>query len=116
MKKITETIEVDLNYFIGKQDELKGIFNGGVKEPLFTDELKIDVSEDEIFDETKDDFVKNGKINISIAGTDNALYELGKFLIAISRYETLDKEYHEHLDNIRNSNQQHVINLTIRKG
>lgn len=115
LKKVSEVIELNLNYYIGKQDELKGIYNGKIEEPNYLDELAVDVFEDEIFDEESDDFVKTGKLQVSLSGSNRALEELGKFLIALSRYKTKDPSYHQHFDNINNSEGEEIINLIFRK-
>ena len=44
-------------------------------------ELLIDFCEDEVFDESLDDFNKTGKLQISLSGSDRALEELKVRLI-----------------------------------
>lgn len=118
-KLITKNIELALNYR-PEDEESEGykqnkVFRGGVKKPEYMQELSIDVYEDEIFDQKLDDFIETGKMHITLSGSDRALEELGKYLIALSRYITKDPSYHDHFDNVRNSNQEEAVNMIIRK-
>jgi|CZCB01.1.fsa_nt_gi hypothetical protein len=115
LSECQEKIEIELNYFVGKQDTKNGIFVGGVKNPKYLDELEINIFEDEIFNEELDSFVKNGKIQVSLSGSSRSLEELGKYLIALSRYNTEDPDYHDHFDNIKNSEGSEMVNLIVKK-
>ena len=114
MKK-KEKVEITLEYYPSDFDEKAGIYYGGVEEPRYIDELLFDICEDEEFDEEKDDFVKSGKFQLVISGRDKALEELGKYLIAFSRYKTKDPDFHDHFDDIKNSNNEDAVNLIVRK-
>lgn len=66
MEKKQKNINLELNYFAGKSQPEKGLFEGGVCDPKFVDELLIWVEESEEYDEKKDDFVKNGNYQINL--------------------------------------------------
>lgn len=118
-KLITEIIKIELNY-IAENTESEGykenkVFCGGIKRPEYMNELYIDFSEDEIFDQKQNDFVKTGKLQLTLGGSDRSLEELGKYLIALSRYATKDLDYHDHFDNLKDSQLENAVNLTIKK-
>lgn len=112
MTKVTKTIQVDITYFEGIQDEQNGIFEGGPADPVL-DDLFLDISEDEIFDFEQDTFVKNGQLKVQIAGSPATFAELGKYFLALAQYETKDPHYHVHFDDIPNFDGTMLSNVII---
>ena len=111
----TREIVIKLQYNPSKFDKEKGISSGGVMTPKFTKELSIDAYDDYDFDLDSGEFIKNGLLALQISGTGRALKEFGKFLINIAEFKTKDEDYHEHLDNILDSEENPYVNLTVRK-
>lgn len=114
-KKETKEITLKLNYFRSKADKEKGVFYGGVTEPKYTDELTIDINDDYDFDIDTEEFNKNGMFSLEISGTKRALKEMGRFLINIALYETDDEDYHEHIDQLRDSEGNPKVNMVIKR-
>lgn len=115
MKLRKQEINLSLEFFEGKQDLENGVFEGGVKEPENLEELTIDILEGETFDLEIEQFSKTGKYEIQIQGSNRAYRELGKYLLAITEYQTEDPSYHDHFENILNSNNQEFVDLVIYK-
>lgn len=118
MKKIievSEKIEIVLNFLVPLKNTSHNTFVGGVKKPNYIDELNIEVCEEESFDDNIEDFRKNGKMQVILGGSNRSLEELGKYLIAVSKYKTDDASYHDHFDDIKNFNDEARINLIVRK-
>ncbi len=114
-KKETKEITLKLNYIKSEVDKENGIFIGGVEEPKYLEELFVDIADDYDFDIETEEFNKNGMYAIDITGSKRALKELGKFLINMAMYKTEDEDYHEHIDDIHNSEGDSIANITIRK-
>ncbi len=94
MKKLTKNILLPLEYLEGKDRTEDNYFEGGgVQDPLFSNELKIWIEEDESFDENQERFIKSELCQINIGGSKRSLFEFGKYLIALSEYETEDLRY-----------------------
>ena len=100
MKKAHKEINLELSYFSGNSQPENKFYEGGVCDPEFIDELLIWVEENEEYDEAKDAFSKNGGYQININGTSRSLFELGKYLIALSKYETDNQDYYDVFDDI----------------
>lgn len=111
----TKEITMKLQYYPSKVDKENGIYMGGVVCPKFINELTIDVYDDYDFDTGNDEFIKNGLISIEISGTNRALKEFGKFLVNMATFNTKDEDYHEHIDNIYDSDGKTLVNLTVKK-
>ena len=111
----TKEITLKLQYYPSKEDKENGIYMGGVAGPKFINELAIDVCDDYDYDMEKDEFIKNGLLSMEILGTNRALKELEKFLVNIASFNTKDEDYHEHIDNINDSEGNPYVNLTVRK-
>jgi hypothetical protein len=92
----------DSNKFSHSLDRLK-----------FINEIRIDVYDDEIFDDSVMDFVSSGKLQIHLNGSRRSYQELGKLLIQLSEYETDDPDLHLHYDDINNSENEDYVNLII---
>lgn len=114
-KKETKEITIKLNYFKSKIDKENGIFYGGVIEPKYMDELTIDINDDYEFDIDTEEFKQNGMFSMEILGTKRALKEMGKFLINIAMYKTDDEDYHEHIDQLRDSEGNPKVNIIVKK-
>ena len=115
VKKETKEITLKLNYFKSKVDKENGIFYGGVIEPKYMDELTIDINDDYEFDIDAEEFKQNGMFSMEISGTKRALKEMGKFLINIAMYKTDDEDYHEHIDQLRDSEGNPKVNIVVKK-
>jgi hypothetical protein len=92
---------VDLLYREGKSDPERGHFAGGVEEPEHFPELAVRADPEEQYDFNADAFVPTGQVQVQISGTRRALFEFGRYLIALSMLETRDTEYHDHFDRLR---------------
>ena len=91
------------------------VFYGGVKEPKYQKELIFDIEDDEDFDFQLDKWVKNGKRNLYITGSNRALKQLGVYLINLSMYKTTDPDYHDHIDDILDSQGKEKTNVIFCK-
>lgn len=111
----SKEITVKLYYHKSKQDKEAGIYYGGVKEPLYLNELQIDIWNDESYDFEKDKFVPNGKIAMQLSGSNRALKQFGIYLINVAMYQTHDPDYHDHFDNLHTSDGKETVNLIVRK-
>jgi hypothetical protein len=100
MKQIQKKLELTLTYLNGQNKPEEGYFEGGVKDPDFLKELLLWVEDEEIFNFDKNTFVKTGNQQVNLCGTKRALFELGRYLIALSKYETKNPNYHDHFDEI----------------
>jgi hypothetical protein len=59
--------------------------------------------------------VNNGKLELHLKGSIKAFRELGKYLIALTHYDTKDPNYHDHFDGLHSSSKTNNIDLTIYK-
>lgn len=114
-KKETKEISLKITYFKSKVDKENGIYYGGVIEPKYIDELTVDIDDDYDFDIETEEFTKNGMFSVEISGTKRALKEMGKFLINIAMYKTEDEDYHEHIDQLKDSEGNPTANIIIRR-
>ena len=114
MKK-TKEILMKLQYYPSKFDKENDIYYGRVVDPKYVRELTFDVNDDYDFDIEKEEFSKNGLYSIQISGTKRALKEFGKFLVNMAEFKTEDEDYHEHIDQINDSEGNPLVNLTVRK-
>jgi hypothetical protein len=106
-KVVLKHVNLELRYLQPERDQRGRILKSGVlvSTEHLENELIIDLSEDLVFDEGADDFVSSGKTQINLRGTVKAFQELGTLLIALTHYQE-DPEYHVHIDNIHESNEQ----------
>ena len=114
MKLNKQKIELELRYRTGSSDPDKGHFAGGVDEPKHLEELAIEVSDRELFDFEKDVFVPTGGLQVQISGSRRALYEFGRYLVALSKLDTEDPDYHDHFDGLRMSDDTRGCELIVR--
>jgi hypothetical protein len=101
MKEKKENFNIELQYIEGKSDPNSGYYEGGVVDPKYLEEIIVWVDKAEIFDFEKDAFIKTGDNQIHITGTRRALFELGRYLITLSRYTTENTNYHDHLEGLQ---------------
>lgn len=113
MKRIRKRIPVLIEYVIGDQIPEKGIFEGGVPEPEFLSELRIDVGKDEAYDSVTNGLVSTGRLQVHLRGTPRAYRELSRYLLALSVMKTLDRYYHDHLEGIQYSDGDETVNLVV---
>lgn len=99
-------MEIQLEYLVGKSNPNKGVYEGGVCEPRYLNELMIDIQNEEIFDFEKDAFIELENRIIHFSGSRRAFKELGRYLIALSKYETEDPDYHDHFDEVGSINSE----------
>jgi hypothetical protein len=111
---IRKQIEVELEYLAGRDEPKRGIFRSGVADPKFMDELWLDVGDDQVYDEATDNLVSNGKLQINLGGSRRALASLGKYLLALSEFQTEDPAYHDHFDDICDSTGRIAVHLILR--
>lgn len=97
IKEISEDLNIKLVYLVGKADPSKGYYPGGVKDPDHLGEMSIWVQQTKRFHEEAEGFVENDEYRINIKGTRSSLFELGRYLIALSRYQSEDRNYHDHI-------------------
>lgn len=114
MKKEKE-ITLKLRYTPSKIDKEKRLYIGGVEAPRYQKELSLSIKDDYDFDIDTEEFIKNGKYAIELAGSSRALKELGKFLINMAMLKTEDENYHEHIDNLMSEDGTPIANLVVRK-
>jgi hypothetical protein len=96
------------------KDGAQGHFAGGVEEPQHLNELTIGVNDRELFDFEKDRFVPTGDLQVQISGSRRALYEFGRYLVALSKLETEDPDYHDHFDGPRLPDDTRGCELIVR--
>lgn len=114
MKRRRETIQLHLNYRVERTESKQGVFRGGVVDPEFLGELAVWVYEQEVYSPELDDFVRNGKKSVNVGGSARALFELGRYLIALSRFDPgEDPHYHDHFEDLRQLEGQEPVELTI---
>lgn len=111
----TKEVVLKLRYTKSKVDKERGIFHGGVALPKYLREFFIDIVDDYDFDMETEEFNKNGMYAIEISGTKRALKEIGKFFVNIAMFQTKDEDYHEHIDQLCNSDGNPIANIIIRK-
>ena len=111
---IKEKVILDIEYQKERADVKSGVFEGGVDEPETLSDVTLWVDELTEFDFDKDDFKRIGD-QINLAGTSSALFELGKYLIALSRYKTIDPDFHVHLEDFGVASGEDRCELLIRK-
>ncbi len=93
-------VVVRLAYSAGRDDPARGIFRRMPIDPLFTDELTIAIRSDEA-PEARWSGTVGDRPQVHLAGTARALDELGRYLIALARLETEDREPYTSLDDVQ---------------
>jgi hypothetical protein len=109
----TETIEVLLKYFDDVDEPEKGIFRSSVADPAYVDEILLWVQEKKEAGDSEDEDSISGVSSVNIGGSRRALYELGCYLIALSRFETKDMGYHDHFDEVASPPDESTCDLII---
>jgi hypothetical protein len=115
MNLVKKTVPIEVTYWVGRQDPARGVFEGGVPDPEHLDELHIDVSDDEMWDEAAGRFASTGRTQINLSGSRRAYLEFARFLLAVIEVatETADPDYHTHLDSITNAAGKPAIHLIV---
>jgi hypothetical protein len=115
-KNLSDTILLQLNYSPTLKDVDGIIRSSGVKADLdlLSNELQIDIGGDKLFDWDLDQFVDSGKYQINLKGSKKAFFELGKLLIALAKHPDEDKEYHVHIDDIKDEADTPQAHLIVR--
>ena len=114
MKKVTKSLDVELVYRVGASDPEAGHFAGGVEDPKHLDELAVWADYDEQFDFDRDAFVPSKDLQVQISGSRRALFEFGRYLIALSQLQTADPDYHDHFDELQLVNGKPACKLIVR--
>ena len=76
--------------------------------------LLIDVFRDQYVPDDSDDLVSTGLQQVHIGGTPESLYDLGRFLIAISKTE-LPRDFLVHYDRVKGRNGQDAVHLVVHQ-
>ncbi len=103
MKRIVEKIPIEIVRYEGVEDAATGRFEGGVEEPSFLDELEVQIADDSAYDAATDALSPTGRVQLHLRGSRRAYFELGRYLVALSRHQTADPDPHDHLEAPRNS-------------
>lgn len=107
-------LELELEYFSDKSDPATGYFEEGVPDPEFLDELAVWVDEEEQFDFEPDDFKKSGKLQVFFAGSRRSFFELGRYFLAMSKFQAENPNYHDHLDGLMAVDERKPVELIVR--
>lgn len=114
VKVIVKSIQLQLEYYPPRAGTERGVFSGGVVPPSHTDELAIWANPRQVYDAERDAFENVEGSQIEITGTRRALYELGRYLIALSDHETDDPDYHDHIEDLAQVTDEPACELIIR--
>ncbi len=95
-----EELTVTLQYHDGKDEPERRIFRSSVRAPKHVSELLMWVDREQEFDEAQSSSAAGERMQLNLCGSRRALYEMGCFLLAMSRFESKDPGYHEHFDEI----------------
>ncbi len=102
-KRVIERTEITLAYSGGKDEPERGIFRNFPIDPEFTSELMIAIASDDDPVRVRWDAGRHGKPQVHLGGTPRALEELGRYLIALARLDTRDREPSTSLDDVQNA-------------
>jgi hypothetical protein len=112
-------LSLTLRYRVGNQQPDAISFESNVPEPRFTDELAIDVFDDECYDTERDTYMPTGKTQLHLSGSPRAYRAFARYLLTLSAFATdpsvIDEEYHTHLDDIRDSRGRIAVHLIIHQ-
>lgn len=97
-RSMKERIELELEYYEDRSRPSEHIFVGGIPDPRYLSELAVWVRPREVFDEDLDDLVEVPGFQVQLTGSRRALFELGRYFVALSRLKTSDPDYHDHVD------------------
>ena len=111
-RKVEIKSELRLEYWTG-DEEPGGPFRNFPVEPDYTSELVMAVRPDQTEDEIVDSGVPE-KLQIHLAGSARALEALGRYLIALARLQTADKDVHEHFEDVNNDDGG-TVHLIVRR-
>jgi hypothetical protein len=106
-------IQLTLKYMRGNDKPEKGYFESIVVRPKYLNELFIFVEDREEYDYEKDRAVKLPGQQINLMGSKRAIAEFGKYLIALSEFNTLDNDYHDHFDELGHLIDKEQSEITI---
>lgn len=109
-KKKLVKVEVDLEYWVG--EEVAGsVYRNAPVDPIHTNELVIGFR-------TASDLRRLGaeaeRPQVHLVGTPRALEAFAKYLLGVARLQTLDPDFHDHVDDIRND-EGGTVDLIIRR-
>jgi hypothetical protein len=100
MKKRTEIARVKLSYLGGLDEPEKGVFRSAVADPKYTNELLLWVERLDEWVSEKTEVHLPSRCQVNLCGSRRSLYELGCYLVALSRFDTADAGYHDHFDEL----------------
>lgn len=97
MKRETHKVELEVAFYVGTQDA----------------ELRVWVNPREELNPDVDDFEVVAGHQVNIGGSRRALFELGRYLIALSKYQTSDAGYHDHFDELTAIDDDATVDLIV---
>lgn len=115
-------VTVDLSFF-GEGSVVehpKGVFKGGVPDPVISSQLGFNVLP-ELPSDDADSTVPafegyEGSLQVNLWGTSDDYRALGRYLLAIAELDTAaDPGFHQHHEDIQSSDGRTRLNLIVRK-
>jgi hypothetical protein len=96
----TQNVSVELNYYVGPDDPINGVFYSRPVDPEFTSELVVGVYTDDDDSTGHPPVLAGLPLQISVAGSARALEAMGKYLLALARINSSDPDLHEHFEDV----------------
>lgn len=112
MKLVTKRIEVEVAYFVGRQDVSRGRYEGGVPDPEHLEEFRLDAAPDLVYSEETDNLIPSGMLQIHLHGSSAAYLDFARYLLALCQLETEDPDYHDHFE-IQDSSGRPKVHLIV---
>jgi hypothetical protein len=106
-------IQIDLEYY-RQPGSHPDVVDTWLVDPKYTDELQLAVYADDDSLGVPDAIKQLGRLQVELGGSPRALEELGRFLIAMARIETNDRNVHEHLEDVRYGTNE-IVHLVVRR-
>ncbi len=107
-------LTIGLEFYRGNSSPVEGYFEEGVPNPRHLDELGVSVDAEEVFDEVADSFKQSGRLQVTFSGTRRAYAELGRYFLAMSEFQALNPQYHDHLDRLAKVEGKREVELIVR--
>jgi hypothetical protein len=121
-KTSKRAITVDLSFFGDGRivERPKGVFSGGVPDPVLGATLGFNVlpeAPSDVADSTVPAFEGyEGSLQVNLWGTGDDYRELGRYLLAIAELDTTaDPGFHQHHEDLQSGDGRTRINLIVRK-
>ena len=111
-ERVTIPAAIELEYWQGR--EIRGsVYRNFPVDPDHTDELIIAVRSDESNDGPRPPAIRD-RPQVHLAGTPRALEAFGRYLIALARLDTHDRDVHEHFEDVQNDDGG-TVHLIVRR-